>query len=163
MQSQTSPNTTFCKMSVFFPSMVNRCGPPAFMGLSATSHSPPFAVVFAVCPLIETITLSPSSAVPNTFAGMSRCRTMLSVNRLFSLTSARADAVEQPTMAPTRTLLIIRRIFISTFSFVLCYRTDRFLLPTPVLSGAFMGNLQNIVTTLYSEAETISKRSVCSW
>jgi hypothetical protein len=125
------------------------------MGLSATSHSPPFAVVFAVCPLIETITLSPSSAVPNTFAGMSRCSTMLSVNRLFSLTSARVDAVAQTTMAPTRTLLIISRIFIAFFLFDLCYRTDRFRLPRPVLSGAFMGNLQNIVTALYRELETI--------
>jgi len=39
------------------------------------------------------------------------------------------------------------RIFISfsTFSFVLCYRTDRFLLPTPVLSGAFMPTLKNMI------------------
>ena len=55
---------------------------------------------------------------------------------------------------------MIRRIFLSTFSFVICYRTDRFLLPTPVLSRAFMRTLHSIVL-LYSVSLKLFPSAQC--
>jgi hypothetical protein len=101
-QSQTSPTRMLLIVSVVpSPVIVIVNGPPAACGLRCAIHLPSWpavAVAVAVCPSSVTETVAPAVAMPQTGIAMSRCRTALSVKRLFGVSSARSA---EPSIAQT--------------------------------------------------------------
>src|SRR5262249_28797466 len=91
-QTQTSPTRTSLRVTVFLPVTVNSYGPPACCRGSLAVQRPSLSAVAraSASDRRRTVTSSPGSAGPQTGIDRSRCGTMWSVNRGWSLTSARA-------------------------------------------------------------------------
>src|SRR6185436_11941999 len=96
LATHTSPTATFFTVSVFLPATIKSLPEPGARPWSLVLHLP-FSSAVALADLSPrvTVTFSPGSAVPHTFAFESWSRTMLSLMSAGSFTSA--DAVsEQP-------------------------------------------------------------------
>src|SRR5579862_6888435 len=81
-QTQTSPTATLRISKWWSPSTASVYGPGLWIGLNVTTQLPwLLAMVESDWPAMVTVTFWPGAAVPHTGSFLSRCRTMLSVNR----------------------------------------------------------------------------------
>ena len=93
LQTQTSPTSTSLISTAsppLSPAIVIVSGPPACNGLRVNDHLPPLATALASWSRILTVTVSPSSAVPQTGKGLPRWRTAPSENSGWGVTLASA-------------------------------------------------------------------------
>src|SRR4051794_11911707 len=101
--THTSPTATFFTVRLFLPVTVMSPAGPAVRPSSFTFHLPSAAAVaFTSRAPSFTVTASCGAAQPQTFAGVSGMRTMLSLMTAGSLTSARATTASRREDAPAK-------------------------------------------------------------